>query len=179
MTVAYKLGLSYSTVSPSSDPGQTACGGGGTATLSFSPTSPGSFTIGGADLTVTLTGTPTGGAFTLGTTSTAVTGGSFSLTGSTLTYSGGTSAGTATAEVTYTVTGFTPVTATYSVTVTGGGGESNSVRIMAQVPMIPIRALSLMIAPQRQSPPLPLPEHTVLKACSQLLTEKAQMVFGS
>jgi subtilisin-like proprotein convertase family protein len=50
------------------DPGQTACGGGGTATLSFSPTSPGSFTIGGADLTVTLTGTPTGGAFTLGTT---------------------------------------------------------------------------------------------------------------
>jgi subtilisin-like proprotein convertase family protein len=104
------------------DPGQTACGGGGTATLSFSPTSPGSFTIGGADLNVTLTGTPTGGAFTLGTTSTAVTGGSFSLTGSTLTYSGGTSAGTATAEVTYTVTGFTPATATYSVTVTGGGG---------------------------------------------------------
>jgi hypothetical protein len=32
------------------DPGQRACGGGGTATLSFSPTSPGSFTIGGADL---------------------------------------------------------------------------------------------------------------------------------
>jgi hypothetical protein len=67
-----------------------------------------------------LTGSPTGGAFTLGTTSTAVTGGSFSLTGSTLTYSGGTSAGTATADVTYTVTGFTPVTETYSVTVTGG-----------------------------------------------------------
>jgi subtilisin-like proprotein convertase family protein len=34
-----------------------------------------------------------------------------------LTYSGGTSAGTATAEVTYTVAGSTPVTATYNVSV--------------------------------------------------------------
>jgi subtilisin-like proprotein convertase family protein len=103
------------------DPGQTACETGGTATLTFSPTSPGSFTVGGSPLNVTLTGTPTGGAFTLDSTSTTATGGSFSLTGSTLTYSGGTTAGTATATVTYTVTGFTPATATYSVTVSPAG----------------------------------------------------------
>jgi subtilisin-like proprotein convertase family protein len=106
------------------DPGQVACAG--TATLSFTPASPGSFTIGGVALNVALTGSPTGGAFTLDSSSTTATGGSFALTGSTLSYSGGTTAGTATATVTYTVTGSTPATATYSVIVTAAGAATLS-----------------------------------------------------
>lgn len=97
--------------------GTTGGGGGGSATITFSPASPGTFTVGGTALNVTLTGSPSGGVFSIVSSSTTTTGGSFTLSGSSLSFSGATTAGTATTTILYVAPDTSTTTSTYSVTV--------------------------------------------------------------
>jgi subtilisin-like proprotein convertase family protein/replication initiation and membrane attachment protein DnaB len=90
------------------------------ATLSFSPLSPASVTVGAPALNITATGTPSGGTFSNGASVGGGTGGSFSAVHPSLgsfSYTGSTSAGTASITITYTPLAGAPAVATYEVDV--------------------------------------------------------------
>lgn len=120
MTVTYRedeLELVATFIIDVIDPG--AC----TAGVTFAPVSPGAVFVGGNNLSVTVTETPTGGVLALASQNTVITGGSFSLAGNTLTFdaSTATAPGVATADITYDASGINPfctlVTQTYTVNV--------------------------------------------------------------
>jgi subtilisin-like proprotein convertase family protein len=93
------------------------------AGLSFAPASPGTFTIGGAPLSVTATGTPSGGSYSTSGILLGGTGGSFSSIGTTsgvFTFSGASAVGSARVDVTYTPSCGVPITVSYNVTVVVG-----------------------------------------------------------
>jgi subtilisin-like proprotein convertase family protein len=89
-------------------------------TLIFSPSTPASFVVGNPSLSIIATGSPSGGLYTSGNISTGTTGGTFAgISPSTgvFSFSGATSAGTASISITYTPLSGSPLTLTYSVTV--------------------------------------------------------------
>ena len=87
--------------------------------FTFSPASPAGV-ITGATLTVSVTGTPTGGVFSGGAVTDLVTGGEFSaISGGSFTFSGASESGIATTDYTYDPGApFVPLTLSYSVFVT-------------------------------------------------------------
>jgi subtilisin-like proprotein convertase family protein len=89
--------------------------------LSFNPLSPATTLVGSPDLNITATGSPVGGTYSSGSIVLGGTGGSFSAIHpslGTFTFAGSSSAGTASSNITYTPVSGSPLTLTYSITVT-------------------------------------------------------------